>query len=123
MGVALVTMLACLFVPRRRAGLWIGLLTVIGAPTLRMHGVLFAIPAMLEVRREIALLAAILVATYTFEGMWLGLALVTIANLLARQVSGAPRAGRHAGDRRRPALLSRPRRSPFVPPCRGRTRC
>ena len=81
--VALVTMLACLFVPRRRAGLWIGLLTVIGAPTLRMHGVLFAIPAMLEVRREIALLAAILVATYTFEGMWLGLALVTIANILA----------------------------------------
>ena len=82
-AVALVTMLATLFVPRRRAGLWIGLLTVIGAPTLRMHGVLFAIPAMLEIRREIALVAAILVATYTFEGMWLGLALVTITNILA----------------------------------------
>jgi hypothetical protein len=30
---------------------------------------MFAIPAMLELRREIALLAAILIATYTFQGL------------------------------------------------------
>jgi hypothetical protein len=63
------TMLATRLVPRSRAGAWIGLLTVVGAPTLRMHYLMFAIPAMLELRREIALLAAILIATYTFQGL------------------------------------------------------
>jgi hypothetical protein len=76
-------MIAAFFAPRGRAGSWIGLLTVIGAPTLRMHYVLFAIPAMLELRREIALAAALLVATYTFEGLWLGVGLVAVAYALA----------------------------------------
>jgi hypothetical protein len=83
LGVAIASMVACLFVPPARAGLWIGILTTIGAPSLRMYGLLMLIPAMLEIRRELALLAAILVATYTAEGMWLGIALVTGANLLA----------------------------------------
>jgi hypothetical protein len=51
-----------------------------------MYGLLLTIPAMLEIRREIALLAVILVATYTAEGMWLGIALVTGANLLAARI-------------------------------------
>jgi hypothetical protein len=86
LGVAVLSMAACLVVPPARAGLWIGLLTTIGAPSLRMYGLLLIIPAMLEIRRELALVAAILVATYTAEGMWLGIALVTGANLLAGRV-------------------------------------
>jgi hypothetical protein len=74
------TMVAALFVPPRRAGAWIGLLTVIGTPGLRLYSVLFAVPAMLELRREIALVAAILIATYTFEGLWLGIAIVAICS-------------------------------------------
>ena len=77
------TMLAALAVPRARAGAWIGLLTVIGAPTLRLQGVIFAVPAMLELRRELCLVAAILVATYTFEGLWLGIGLVAVAYALS----------------------------------------
>ncbi len=86
LGVAAVSMAACLFVPASRAGLWIGLLTTIGAPSLRMYGLLMTVPAMLEIRRELALVAVILVATYTAEGMWLGIALVTVANLLAGRI-------------------------------------
>jgi hypothetical protein len=77
------SMLAALAVPRARAGAWIGLLTVIGAPTLRLYGVIFAVPAMLELRRELCLIAAILVASYTFEGLWLGIGLVAVAYALA----------------------------------------
>jgi len=77
------TMLAALAVPRARAGAWIGLLTVIGAPTLRLQGVIFAVPAMLKLRRELCLVAAILVATYTFEGLWLGIGLVAVTYALS----------------------------------------
>ena len=85
-GVAFVTMLGALIMPRRRIGSWIGLLTVLGAPTLRLYGVIFALPAMLELRREVALAAAILVATYTFEGLWLGIGLITVAYALGTRV-------------------------------------
>ena len=77
------TMLAALAVPRKRAGAWIGLLTLIGAPTLRHYAVIFAVPAMLELRREVSLIAAILIATYTFEGLWLGIGLIAITYALA----------------------------------------
>ena len=82
-GIAGLSMLAALAVPRSRAGAWIGLLTVIGAPTLRLYGVIFAVPAMLQLRREISLVAALLVATYTFEGLWLGIGLVAFAYALS----------------------------------------
>jgi hypothetical protein len=80
---AAITMLGALFVPRRRAGAWIGLLTVVGAPGLRLYGLLFAVPAMLELRREITLVAATLIATYTFEGLWMGIGLVVAAYALS----------------------------------------
>jgi hypothetical protein len=81
--VAGATMLAALFVPSRTAGVWIGILTVIGAPGLRMYGVLFLLPAMLALRREVALVAAILIATYTLQGLWAGIGLIVIAYALA----------------------------------------
>jgi hypothetical protein len=80
---AAATMLAALVVPSRRAGAWIGIITVIGAPGLRMYGVLFLLPAMLELRREVALVAGILIATYTMQGLWAGIGLVAISHALA----------------------------------------
>jgi hypothetical protein len=73
------TIVACMLLPRRRLGEWAGVLSVLGAPSLRMFGLQFCLPAMVEIRREIALVAAILVATYTLPGLWGGIALVAIA--------------------------------------------
>jgi len=67
---------AALIVPRRMAAEWIGVLLVLGSPGLRTYYLLFLIPAMLRIRREIALVAAFCLATYTQEGWWLGIAIV-----------------------------------------------
>ena len=64
LAIAFLCLVAVPFVPRRSAGPWIGLLSVIGTLSLHMFGLLFLIPAMLIIRREITLVVAILVATY-----------------------------------------------------------
>lgn len=70
---------AALFVPRRQAAEWVGVLLVIGSPGLRTYYMLFLLPAMLGIRREIALIAAFCLATYTQQGWWLGIAIVVAA--------------------------------------------
>lgn len=83
--VTVITLVAVLFVPIRHAGAWLGLLTVIGAPSLHIFGLIFLLPAMLEVRRDVALAAALLIATYTDFGLVAGSALVAIAFVLAQR--------------------------------------
>ena len=82
-GVGLAIAIGCVaavpFVPWRSAGAWIGLLSVVGSLSLHTFGLLFLLPAMLVIRREIAVLVAILIATYTLEGTWAGIALCTVA--------------------------------------------
>ena len=73
------TVLLVMFVPTRRLGAAAGLLLVLGAPSLRSYGVLFLVPAMLAVRRDVALVAVILVGTGVMAGMWAGILLVTVA--------------------------------------------
>ena len=85
LAVAALTAGLCLLVPVARLGAWTGILTVVGAPSLRMFGVLFALPAMLTIRRELALLAAAMIATYTLEGLWMGLSLVLGTLLVAER--------------------------------------
>ncbi len=75
----LLSVLLVFAVPRRHAAAWVGLLTLIGSPDLHFFGLLFAIPAMLIVRREIALAAALAISTYTTLGAWLGVVLVLAA--------------------------------------------
>ncbi|MGH2465051.1 MAG: hypothetical protein ACRDGI_06290, partial [Candidatus Limnocylindrales bacterium] len=82
--VVLVSIAAVFVVPNRHAGAWIGLLAVIGSPSLRVFGLLFALPAMLLIRREIALVAGLLIATYTFEGWWIAVGLVSGSLFLGR---------------------------------------
>lgn len=82
-GLALVSMAAVFVVPRGRIGAWIGLLTVVGSPGLRHYSLVFALPAMLEVRMELALVAGLLIASYTLEGLWAGIAIVVLAYLLS----------------------------------------
>jgi len=82
-GVGLVIAIVCLaivpFVPWRSAGAWIGLLSVVGALSLHTFGLLFLLPAMLLIRREIALVVAILITTYTLEGTWAAILICSIA--------------------------------------------
>ncbi len=89
----LVAVLACLVVPRGRLGTWVGLLSVLGAASLHTFSLLFVLPALLVVRREVALLAAILIAAGSSPGLWGGALVVAVALALAE---------------RRPALLEQP---------------
>ena len=83
----LVLVAACLVlvfvVPPRHGGAWIGLLTLIASPNLHFFGLLFALPALLLVRREIALVAAVSIGLYTMSGAWIGISLATLALLLS----------------------------------------
>jgi hypothetical protein len=77
--VAVVALGLVLVVPRRHAGAWVGLLATVGALSLHIFGLLFLLPAMLRIRHELALVAAICIATYSYEGSWAGIVLVAVA--------------------------------------------
>ncbi len=64
------------FIDHARAGAWIGLLIVLGSPSVHTHTFLFMLPAILLVRREIGLTALILIATGNPIAIWLGVAAV-----------------------------------------------
>jgi hypothetical protein len=81
LGVTVATIGLAFAVPRRHAGAWLGILMVVGGPSLRIFGLLFLLPSMLLVRRECALIAAFLVTTYMFSGIWL--AVIIVAGTLA----------------------------------------
>jgi hypothetical protein len=76
LGVTVASLLALWFVPRERAGSWVGVLAVVGALSLHIYGILFMLGAWLLVRREIGLIAATLVAWFTVPGVWAGVLLV-----------------------------------------------
>jgi hypothetical protein len=82
-GLGLLIAAACLvavwLAPRRNTGAWVGLLSVVGSLSLHIFGLLFLVPAMLVIRREVALVAAICIATYSYQGAWAGIALVGAA--------------------------------------------
>lgn len=78
LAIAIVCLAAVPFVPWRSAGAWIGLLSVIGTLSLHIFGLLFLLPAMLIIRREIALLVAILVTTYRPDAIWAAVLICTI---------------------------------------------
>ncbi len=100
-AVTVATSLAILAVPNRTgAAAWIGVLSVWGAASLHPFGLLFLLPAMLVIRRELALIAAMLVATTTYEGSWAGIVLVTVALIgtlrsqgLSEPIDTRPRSG------------------------------
>jgi hypothetical protein len=64
LALTVLSLVAVLFVPPNRAGAWIGVLSVVGAPSLHMFGFVFLLPAMLLIRRDIALVGALLIASY-----------------------------------------------------------
>lgn len=89
--------LAALIARPARAAEVVGLLLVLGSAGIRTYYLLFLIPAMLRIRREVALMGALLIATYTQIGWWLGIGLVTaayIVSTLRERREGQARLGR-----------------------------
>jgi len=86
LAVSAMACLGVLFVRTRDAGRTVGILTVIGAPSLYMFGLLFLLPALLHMRREISLVAASLVATYTYAGAWAAIVLVALVYAAASRL-------------------------------------
>lgn len=79
LSLAAATMVAAVALPRRFAAAWLGILMIVGNPSLRMFGLLTLLPGMLTIRREICLIAALSIASYSFQGLWLGVLLVALA--------------------------------------------
>ena len=79
---------AVLAVPKASAAAWVGVLLVLGATSLHTYYLLFLLPAMLRIRLEIALLAVLLIATYTEPSWWAAIAIVTGALALSRAQPG-----------------------------------
>jgi hypothetical protein len=67
---------------------WLGLVMLIVSPNLHAFTGLFAIPALLLVRREIALVAVMAMASYLAIGWWLGVGLVAGAMIGGRWLPG-----------------------------------
>jgi len=80
-GLAIVALclVAAWFVPKRTAGEWIGVLSTVGSASLHIFGMLFLGPALLTIRRELALLAVISITTYSYLGSWTGIAICALA--------------------------------------------
>ena len=87
LGVAVICLIAVWFVPRERAGAWVGLLSVVGALSLHIFGLLFLVPAMLVIRREAALMAALFIATYSYEGAWAGILICAFGLAVAERTA------------------------------------
>ncbi len=72
----IVSLGAAVVVRGRDTGVWLGLLMLIVTPNMHVHSALFLMPALLRIRREFALLAAMLTGTLSDVGFWLGIAIV-----------------------------------------------
>jgi hypothetical protein len=83
---------AVLFVPIRWLFGATGLLLVLGAPSLRNYGVLFLLPALLEIRREWALVAIILIGLGVMPAVWAGVLLLAGAFVMAARQPQGPAA-------------------------------
>ncbi len=81
--IAVGSVLLIFVVPRREAAAWVGLLTIVGAPDLHVFGLLFLLPALVGIRREIGLLAACSIGLFTVAGSWVGVGLAAGALILS----------------------------------------
>lgn len=75
-----------LWIRGRDTGIWLGLLILLVTPNMHVQSALFLLPAMLRIRLEFALLAAMLTSTHTTEGWWLGIAIVVGAMLAGERL-------------------------------------
>jgi hypothetical protein len=108
-AIAIACVLAVLFVPRRDAGAWVGILSVVGSIYLRTFGLLFLLPAGLRIRRELGLAAFALIGTYTVSGMWAGIVIVVVGFTLGSRFAALREP--KTTERAIPLLAGRPERA------------
>ena len=76
--IAACSVVALWWVPRRSAGMWVGILAVVGGLSLHTYGLLFLLPAMLRLRREIALVGALFIGSLNPVGLAVGAAIIVL---------------------------------------------
>jgi Glycosyltransferase family 87 len=72
------SIVALWWVPRRSAGMWVGVLAVIGGLSTHTYGLLFLVPAMLRLRREIALVGAMFIGLLNPTGLAVGATVIVV---------------------------------------------
>ena len=73
---------AIFFVRGRDAGAWVGIALLVAAPSIHGYGMLFLLPTLLVLRRDMAITLAILIARYNPYTWWVSIA-VAAASLAA----------------------------------------
>ena len=95
--VALIATAASILVATRVGGphavAWLGLLIIVGAPTLHLFGFIYLLPALLLLRRDLALALAALTATAISQALWVAVAATALLLLASRRWSWVLRRG------------------------------
>ena len=80
---AVVAVAAMFFVRGRDAGAWVGIALLVAAPSVHGYGMLFLLPTLLVLRRDLAITLAIVIARYTLLGWWVSIAVAAAALALS----------------------------------------
>jgi hypothetical protein len=67
------------FVRGRDSGAWVGIALVVAAPSLHGYGILFLLPAILVLRRDLAITLAFLIARYNIYTWWAAVIVAAVA--------------------------------------------
>jgi len=70
---------ACFFVRGRDAGAWVGIALIVAAPSVHGYGFLFLVPALLTIRRDLAITLAVVISRYNPYGCWAAIAVAAVA--------------------------------------------
>ena len=70
---------ACFFIRGRDAGAWVGIALIVAAPSLHGYGFLFLVPALLTIRRDLAITLAVVISRYNPYGCWAAIAIAAVA--------------------------------------------
>jgi hypothetical protein len=90
LAVTVITVVGAMAVRGPRAGAWVGLLTVVGSPSVHLFGFVFLVPAILSVPVPVGLVAVILVATGGPAGAWTGVLILGVALLAVTAMERIP---------------------------------
>jgi hypothetical protein len=104
---AVAVVVAMFFVRGRDAGAWVGIALLVAAPSIHGYGMLFLLPTLLVLRRDLAITLTIVIARYNPYGWWISIA-VAAAALAASGRFPALRAQVHFGSRTDPESPPRP---------------
>jgi hypothetical protein len=85
---AAVAVVAVFFVRGRDAGAWVGIALLVAAPSIHGYGLLFLLPTLLTLRRDLAITLAIFMARYTLYSWWGSIALAAVALAASNRIVG-----------------------------------